>query len=466
MFKCCLLLQSKHKGCAILLSMDTARLVEEAKEVLDANKHGEYTIPASGLYPHQWLWDSCFIAIGLRHIDVDRAKTEILSLLRGQWSNGMLPNMIFVKGLEYAQDRNIWRSWVSPFSPDDVATSGITQPPMLAEAIVSIGNKLNKTERRTWYQTIYPALVAYHSWLYNERDPHGEGLVVQIHPYECGLDNTPPWINQLHQHSRPWWANVLEFTRLDRAVNIFRRDTRHVPPGQRMSNIDALLYFSVIRRLRRKLYNSEAILRQSEFAVEDLTFNCIFIRANQHLRDIAKTIKRDIPEDLDLRMKQSETALERLWDAYSNQFYSRNFMTHKLIKEPSIATLMPLYASCANQDQLKQIVKLLENKDQYGPHFPVPSVSVDSTWFKPTSYWQGPTWLNTNWLIIDGLKRSGYPDHAAALTESTLDLVDQSGFAEYFSPLTGEAAGAHNFSWTAALTIDLATPNKKPKTNI
>ncbi len=440
--------------------MDTTQLVEEAKEVLAANNHGEYTVPAGDLYPHQWLWDSCFIAIGLRHYDVDRAKTEILSLLRGQWSNGMLPNMIFAKGFEYRQDRNIWRSWVSPYSPDDVSTSGITQPPMLAEAVVSIGAKLNKTERRSWYQTVYPALVAYHSWLYNERDPHKEGLVLQIHPYESGLDNTPPWINQLYQHHRPWWAHVLAFTHLDSLVNIFRRDTRHVPPGQRMSNIEALMYFDVIRRLRRKLYDTEAILNRSEFAVEDLTFNCIFIRANQHLRDIAKTIRREIPDELDGRMKQSEHALEQLWDAYSNQFYSRNFVTHKLIKEPSIATLMPLYAGCASKDQAKHLVKMLENKHQFGPHFPVPSVPVDSTWFKPDSYWQGPTWLNTNWLIIDGLRRSGYADHAAALAENTLDLVDQSGFAEYFNPLTGEPAGARNFSWTAALTVDLAADHK------
>jgi hypothetical protein len=34
-------------------------------------------------------------------------------------------------------------------------------------------------------------------------------------------------------------------------------------------------------------------------------------------------------------------------------------------------------------------------------------------------------------------------------------MVTKSGFAEYFDPTTGEPLGAHNFSWTAALTIDL-----------
>src|SRR5665213_300457 len=101
-------------------------MLSAAKAVLEKNDQGIFTIPAEGLYPHQWLWDSCFIAIGRRHYDTDRAKQEVLSLLRGQWANGMLPHMIFDKDLRYREDRNLWRSWVNPFAPDDVTTSGIT----------------------------------------------------------------------------------------------------------------------------------------------------------------------------------------------------------------------------------------------------------------------------------------------------------------------------------------------------
>ena len=121
-------------------------LDEQAKQILGANDRGNYTIPAENLYPHQWLWDSCFVAIGLRHIDVDRAQTELLNLVKGQWSNGMLPNMIFSNEPEYRRDREFWRSWISPYSPDGIATSGITQPPMLAEAVWQVGQKLTLAE--------------------------------------------------------------------------------------------------------------------------------------------------------------------------------------------------------------------------------------------------------------------------------------------------------------------------------
>jgi len=434
--------------------MDTKQLLKQAKAVLEMNDQGSFTVPAEGLYPHQWLWDSAFIAIGLRHYDIDRAKAELLSVLRGQWDNGMLPHMIFADGDEHRRDRNIWRSWLSPFAPDNVATSGITQPPILAEAVYLVGQKLQNPERRTWFQTIFPALIAHHEWLYAERDPHGEGLTLQIHPYETGLDNTPPWINQLHLHHRPWWINIIEKLHLDPAINWFRRDVKHVPPGQRMSNVDALLYYDVIRRLRRKQYNTEAILTRSHFVVEDLTFNCILIRANKRLRSIAKAIRHDIPGDLEKRMQKTEAALEELWDAYSGQYYSRNFITHKLIKEPSIATLLPLYAGI-NDERAEQLAKLLVNRQQFGPSYPVPTVPINSPWFQPLGYWQGPTWINTNWLVIDGLKRCGQKELAKALAERTLQLINTSSFYEYFSPLDGKPGGAPNFSWTAALVIDL-----------
>ncbi len=431
-------------------------LVEQAKAVLQANDRGTFTVPAEGLYPHQWLWDSCFIAIGLRHVDVSRAQQELTSLLRGQWANGMLPNIIFSSGSRRDRDVNIWRSWLSPNAPDSVFTSGITQPPMLAEAVVQVGKKLNKAERRTWYKTMYPALLAYHQWLYAERDPHAEGLVLQIHPWETGLDSTPPWIQELHDHQMPLWIRLIDKTRLDHLLTLMRRDTRLVAVDQRLPTTDALAFFSVLRRLRRKNYDIKRILAHSLFAIEDVTFNSIFIRANYHVKAIAKAIGKKLPDDLKERMQRTEDALDNLWDPYSNQFFSREFVSHRLLKAPSIGALLPLYSGSISDERAKKIVKLLEDEHQFGTNYPVPSTPVNSPWFRPHRYWQGPTWVNMNWLIIDGLRRYGFSDHADALAETTLEMVANNGFGEYFSPIDGTPAGAANFSWTAALTIDLA----------
>jgi hypothetical protein len=426
---------------------DRPDLLEQATAVLEMNDRGNYTQPAHALYPHQWLWDSCFIAIGLRHLDVGRAQLELQSLLRGQWHNGMLPNIIFRDDRRYRTDRNIWRSWLSPYAPNDVMTTGITQPPMLAEAVVQVGKKLAWPERRQWYRLMYPALVAHHEWLYHERDPHG--------PWETGLDNTPPWMAELHQHQLPTWIRLIEKLKLEWIINLFRRDTKSVPMDERFSAIESVAMFDIQLRLRRKAYNIVKILDHSLFTIEDLAFNSIFIRANTHLRDIATALREELPEELEHHMSKTEKALEQLWDPYSGEYYSRDFVTHRLLKTPSIATLLPLYAGTISKDRAAQLVKLLESEQAFGPAFPVPSVPVSSSWFHPRLYWQGPAWVNMNWLIIDGLQRYGFKDHAAALRESTLEMVTKSGCSEYFDPLTGEAAGAPNFSWTAALAIDL-----------
>jgi hypothetical protein len=437
--------------------MDKARgeLLAQAKDVLNRNNRGLYTSPAS-IYPHQWLWDSCFIAIGQRHYDVEQAKNEILSLLRAQWSNGMVPHMVFARGHQYHREHEVWRSWISPYAPDDVLTSGITQPPMLAEAIVRIGEKLPLPERRSWYRQTWLGLLAYHQWIYRERDPHGEGLVLQIHPWETGLDNSPAWMAELHEHLLPWWIRVLQKTKLDMVVGWFRRDTRVVPAEQRFATVEALAMYDAQRRLRRKAYDIDKILSHSLFAIEDIGFNSILLRANEHLRHIAKSIRADIPEALDKSMRLAEKAFEELWDPYSEQYYSRDFVTHRPLKQLSVANLLPLYAGTISKEHAARLVKSIENEHVFGPPHPVPSAPLNSPHFNPICYWQGPTWVNTNWLIIDGLRRYGYHHHAAALAEVTLELVTQHGFYEYFNPVTGDPLGAADFSWTAALAIDLA----------
>lgn len=430
-------------------------LAEQAAAILAANDRGHYTVPAGDLYPHQWLWDSCFTAIGLRHLDVDRAQTELVSLTRGQWSNGMLPNIIFSTESQYSADRSYWRSWINPNSPDDLATSGITQPPMLAEAVWQVGQSMNAAERRSWFKFMMPHIIRYHEWLYNDRDPHGEGLILLVHPWETGLDNTPPWMTELHEHRMPPWIRFVRDAHLAGVIGFFRRDRRSIPSGQRFSTLEILTLFNAQRRLRRKAYDTLKILDHGLFSIEDLSYNCIFIRANARLVDIARTVRHELPEDLLARMAKTEKALEQLWDPYAKAYWSRDFVTHKLLKQPSISTLLPLYAGSVSKERAAELVRMLENQHVFGPSYPVPSVPLDSPQFDAERYWQGPSWVNTNWLIIDGLRRYGYNDHAAALAESTLDMVEQSGFAEYFNPLTAEPLGAHNFSWTAALVIDL-----------
>src|SRR5207247_8886734 len=46
-----------------------ADLEAGARDVLERNRRSSWTCPSITLYPHQWLWDTCFIAIGLARYD-------------------------------------------------------------------------------------------------------------------------------------------------------------------------------------------------------------------------------------------------------------------------------------------------------------------------------------------------------------------------------------------------------------
>ena len=71
------------------------RFIARARQVLRHNDMGDWTRAAPNLYPHQWSWDSAFIAIGLAHLGTRRAAKELLTLFEHQWRSGKVPHIVF-----------------------------------------------------------------------------------------------------------------------------------------------------------------------------------------------------------------------------------------------------------------------------------------------------------------------------------------------------------------------------------
>ena len=445
--------------------VDNKELLKGAKSVLSTNNVGGLIIPAQGLYPHTVLWDSCFIAVGLSHYDLKLAQAQVEHFFSAQWQDGMVPNIIFNKRFRYFWDRWIWRSWISVNSQPGIPTSGITQPPMLTEAVVRIGKQLTPAERMLWYKSVIENLVAYHSWLYEYRDLNHNGLITLIHPWETGLDNTPPWLASLRHQHNPFLLNLIGWLKIDKVADHLRIDAHYVDPKQRSTTLEALRLYDALRLIRRKRYDNAKILKHPTFAIEDIAYNSIFIRANALLCEIADAIDYQLPQNLLSNMHLSRQNLNQLWDDERKSYFSRSHKTKNLLKEDSIASLLPLYSGAISKAQADLIVKAMQDKTLYQTKFPLPSVPINSSWFKPMRYWQGPTWININWLLIDGLERYGYKQLASELSEQTIRLVKNSGFNEYFNPIDGSAAGVHDFSWTAALTIDLLLNKTDQKNN-
>src|SRR6476660_9967068 len=85
---------SRKRGTHMIQAND-ADLIAQAKQVLEQNRVGRFTKPAPNLYPHQWSWDSAFIAMGYVHYDQARAEEELRALFAAQWINGLVPHIVF-----------------------------------------------------------------------------------------------------------------------------------------------------------------------------------------------------------------------------------------------------------------------------------------------------------------------------------------------------------------------------------
>jgi glycogen debranching enzyme len=428
-------------------------MLQEALNVLNKNSLNQSTKPAGGLYPHQWFWDSCFIAIGLRWNDINRSKQEIKTLLKGQWENGMIPHIIFSNENSYHFGPKYWNS--SKYGgPSAVTTSCLTQPPMLAEAVYKIGQRINAEQRKLWYQETIPALLKYHSWLYTSRRRQDSPFISLIHPWECGMDNTPYWLVESRK-AMPVKIKALKAMKQENILNKLRKDTSIVRAAERPDPADLYSFYSFVKKASLQDYNLHKIINSTKIPViEDLLFNAILIRANSLLMNMSEEINMPINNELLKLMNDTKNKIKQL--AKGSGYYSRNTRTNQLIAQDSVAEFMLLYSGALSPKQAKFIANKLASGGAWWPNKGITTVPINSEWFLDKNYWRGPVWVNINWLIIEGLKRYEFYDLASKISDQTINLIESSkSFSEYYSAINGTSVGANDFSWTAALYIDL-----------
>jgi glycogen debranching enzyme len=262
-------------------------------------------------------------------------------------------------------------------------------------------------------------------------------------------------MHALERMPMPWWLRVASALRLARILRRLRYDTRQLPAAERSSDDDGLRMLALAVLLKKHRFDLRRLPPRRAVLIEDVAFNALLIVANRALEAIAADLGEHLPDTLVGSFRSAEAALERLWDEDAGQYFSRDAVTGARIELPTIATFFPLWSDTVPGSRAARLVQRLRDPAQYWPPHPVPSVPLDAVQFEEARYWKGPTWVNANWIILQGLVAHGESELAASLRDSTLELVDAAGCFEYFSPITGEGHGARDFSWTAALTLDL-----------
>ena len=378
-----------------------------------------YTCPDALKYPDQFFWDSCFHSLAWSRLDPRRAMRELRSLGATQQPSGMIGHTTF---------------WQRPARPSRAFTYNLLsrrafqtatiQPPLLgwvwAEVAERSGDASFADEGRTIVQR-------FHEFLDRER-ADADGLLGILQPDETGLDATPTYDQPLGRRSHPKVGFL--------ALQAFNR---------------------------RRGFNYRRVVADGGFHATDVLVNTAWILGWEGLARLSQTGAAARAEAL------TSALVRRLYDRHAGIFFAEGPMG-KLLPVSTWASLAPLALDGLPSEIGYRIVnEHLLNPRSFWLDYPVPSTAASEPSFVPGSdrylwierYWRGPTWLFSTWFILRGLLRLGFEAEGAHLADRTIALIRQSGFREYFNPITGEGMGARNFA-VSTIAIECAAIAERP----
>ena len=158
---------------------------------------------------------------------------------------------------------------------------------------------------------------------------------------------------------------------------------------------------------------------------------------------------------------------DQLWDGQAGLFWAQQ--QGRPICVPTPFSLFPLLTGKLEPEISRKLVEHLSDPEGFWNHYPMPAVALDDPDFENLSLWQGPSWVSINYLLMEGLDRSGYQTIADDLCERTLNLLaEQIVEGKGLSPEEKEGnhlriRNAPIYGWSAALYIELAVRASRRK---
>jgi hypothetical protein len=387
----------------------------------------DFVCPSMGTYPFQWFWDSCFHAVALSHVDVERSRIEMRSLLANQQPDGFVAHVTFWQRERFEELLSTYAiAYRTPYLSDCM------QPPVLAEAVAA---GAQGDDADAYLREIVPKVRRYFDWLDRVRDPDRDGLIATLQPDESGLDHTPKYDEYLGVSG----AVLADYTAAWERV--------------------AHPYAEVGR-------DHDTMFALDRFVDEDVFVNTIYAENQRVLADLLDRIG-DSEGSQEMRSRAARTSdalIRKCFDEPSGLFFDLAGLDERMLRVNTVSSVVPIVLPDLPADCVRALVRHLEDPSEYAAEFPVPSVALNEPSYLPPAagnklVWRGPTWINSNWYIARGLRRHGRADLARRIEDRSAALIEGDGFREYYDPHTGQGFGARDFSWTA-LAIDLLTTHE------
>lgn len=406
-------------------------LKEGYSALLDA--HYCYVMPSRNRYQFQWFWDTCFHVFILCSLgEVEIAKRNMFSLFRMQEDDGFVGHMIFWKQVLPHRLSDVLQARPK-FQTLRPHMSALVQPPLVAQAVKRI---YETSHDRLFLCEFVPKLVRFHDWLADNRDFEGDGLLSIISPFESGFDWKPCFDELVGYRGRKTPRRLLTSELYWRVV----------------IKVDASNFL--------RQYNLARIYEANAFLVKDVAFNTIYACDLRALSELCDEL--GLPD----RASRYRTRAERvgaqilalMYDGEAAAFYDLRGKTNEPLRAITSMSFIPLLLPEIPQTVARNTVDRHFNSEEFSSDYPVPSVATTDPSFYPGetfALWRGPTWPVINWFLYGCLRKRGFDKEANILRRSTRELIEKSGFREYYNPFTGEGYGARNFTWSG-LIVDMA----------
>ncbi len=383
------------------------------------NKEYQYTVPSPESYPYQWLWDSCFHSIVLSHFDIGAAKEELRSLVSKQFDSGLIPHIIY-----WERHNIINNDWGAK------DTSTFTQPPLLAYTVWQI---FKKEKDKEFLQEMFPSLDRFYVYILT-RDLREHNLVGIVNPDESGEDNSP---------------------RFDTPLGLPHKHTFSENNRKRSELLE-----------RNKACNFDATnCMRNFFWVKDVAFNSYLIENLHVMSKIAEELNEEEKHSYYLKKSELISGAMRERMLKNGIFWNIYGSDHVKIPIKTWAIFTPLLAGILSDEEAKNLIKNhLLNEEEFWSAYPIPSTAMNEESFFPIESdegpawlhpnWRGPVWMASNWFVYRGLKKYGFEEEAQAIKDRSTELLEKSGFREYYNPQTGAGLGAKDFTW-GGLVLDM-----------
>jgi putative isomerase len=128
-------------------------------------------------------------------------------------------------------------------------------------------------------------------------------------------------------------------------------------------------------------------------------------------------------KELAARASHYRDKLGDLWDEKTGMFLNKDLITGKLSPRISPTNFYPLLARAATPRQADRMVhEHLENPNEFGGEFVLPSIARSDPAYKDQEYWRGRIWGPMNYLVYLGLRNYDQATARKELAEKSLNL--------------------------------------------